>query len=187
VHRRLGRSGSMAAGLFTLSAATDTASVPVLVALMLPVGFGAGMAMPSATSLLLNSVPEGRSGTAGGVLNTSRQVGGALAIAAFGALVAAQGYGNGMKTSLMIAGALLAATMLASLRLRSAPPGSGQSLSMTPSTCAPTTGEALGGIDVGAAGLQSSTELLLHSSNERAAAEESVRLLPRCQPRQPVP
>jgi DHA2 family methylenomycin A resistance protein-like MFS transporter len=92
--------------------------VPILVALMVPVGFGAGMAMPSATSLLLNTVPEERSGTASGVLNTSRQVGGAMAIAAFGALVAGQGYDGGMASSLMIAGLLLMATMLASLRLR---------------------------------------------------------------------
>jgi MFS transporter, DHA2 family, methylenomycin A resistance protein len=111
---------AMAAGLLALSVAAATASVPVLVALMVPVGFGAGTAMPSATSLLLNSVPEERSGTASGVLNTSRQVGGAMAIAAFGALIAGQGYNGGMKTSLMIAGALLVVTMTASLRLRRA-------------------------------------------------------------------
>jgi len=110
----------MAAGLFALSAFADTASAPILVALMVPVGLGAGTAMPSATSLLLNTVPEARSGTASGVLNTSRQVGGATAIAAFGALVTGLGYDGGMEVSLVIAGALLATTMLASLRLRDA-------------------------------------------------------------------
>lgn len=109
---------TMAAGLFALGAFAATASVPILVALMVPVGFGAGTAMPSATSLLLNTVPVERSGTASGVLNTSRQVGGATAIAAFGALVAGLGYDGGMQVSLIIAGSLLVATMLASLRLR---------------------------------------------------------------------
>ncbi len=112
--------GAMAAGLFALSAVADEASIAVLVACMIPVGFGGGTAMPSATSLLLNSVPLNRSGTASGVLNTSRQVGGAMAIAAFGALVTGQGFLGGMRTSLMIAGGLLVVTMLASFWLRDA-------------------------------------------------------------------
>jgi len=40
------------------------------------------------TAVLLNSVPTQRARTASGVFNTSRQVGGALAVAAFGALLA---------------------------------------------------------------------------------------------------
>ncbi|HKK08700.1 MAG TPA: MFS transporter [Gemmatimonadota bacterium] len=111
---------SMAAGLLGLSAFAHSASVPVLVGLMAPVGFGAGMAMPPATSLLLNTVPEDRSGIASGVLNTSRQVGGALAIAAFGALIAAHGYDGGMQPSLAIAGTLLLLTAAAGARLRGA-------------------------------------------------------------------
>jgi hypothetical protein len=43
-----------------------------------------------------------------------------MAIAAFGPLVAGQGYVVGMDTSLVIAAVLLMATMLASLRLRGA-------------------------------------------------------------------
>jgi DHA2 family methylenomycin A resistance protein-like MFS transporter len=58
-----------------------------------------------------------RSGTAGGVLNMSRQVGGAIAIAAFGTLIATQGYDGGVEASLVIAGTLLVMTMLASMRL----------------------------------------------------------------------
>lgn len=110
---------AMATGLFALSAVAESASTVALIALMIPVGFGAGTAMPSATSLLLNTVPDARSGTASGVLNTSRQVGGATAIAAFGALLTGLGFEDGMQVSLAIAGALLAATTLASVRLRS--------------------------------------------------------------------
>ena len=109
---------TMAAGLFALSLVAATASIPVLILAMVPVGFGAGTAMPTATSLLLNSVPRSRFGTASGVLNTSRQVGGAMAIAAFGALVAARGFGGGMQLSCVIAATLLLATMLGSFRLK---------------------------------------------------------------------
>jgi DHA2 family methylenomycin A resistance protein-like MFS transporter len=110
----------MAVGLFGLSAQANSASVWELVAWMAPVGIGGGTAMPSATSLLLNNVPADRSGTASGVLNTSRQVGGALSIAAFGALVTALGMARGLTASFAVAGALLTLTALASLWLRRA-------------------------------------------------------------------
>ncbi len=58
-----------------------------------------------------------RSGTASGVLMTSRQVGGAIAIAAFGALLVSEGFIRGMRISLIIAAALLVITMLGSFRL----------------------------------------------------------------------
>ncbi|WP_053333294.1 MFS transporter [Haliangium ochraceum] len=109
---------SMAAGLFALSAFADTASLSALVAMMALVGIGGGTAMPSATSLLLNTAADDRSGTASGVLNTSRQVGGATAIAAFGALIAGLGYDAGMTLSVASAGALLVASALLSLGLR---------------------------------------------------------------------
>lgn len=108
----------MVAGLLGLSAFAETASVTALVLMMIPVGLGGGLAMPSATSLLLNTVPVHRSGTASGVLNTSRQVGGATAIAAFGALIAAQGYDAGAQISFGAAGGLLLITATLSATLR---------------------------------------------------------------------
>lgn len=108
---------SMAVGLFGLAIFARSASTPVLVGWMTPVGCGGGLAMPSATALLLASVPKERTGIASGVLNTSRQVGGALAIAAFGALVAAHGTVLGTRLSLAIAGTLVTFTLLAGLWL----------------------------------------------------------------------
>ena len=67
-----------------------------------------------------DSVPTECAGTASGVLNTSRQVGGAVAIAVYGALLANLGFLDGLRTSLLIAGLLLLATTLASLTLRPA-------------------------------------------------------------------
>jgi DHA2 family methylenomycin A resistance protein-like MFS transporter len=94
----------------------------LLAVLMIPVGLGGALAIPAVTALLLDSVPADRAGTAGGVLNTSRQLGGALAIAIFGALLAHQQFLDGLRISLMIAGLLLLATTLASLTLRRTPP-----------------------------------------------------------------
>jgi DHA2 family methylenomycin A resistance protein-like MFS transporter len=111
----------MAAGLLALCAAAAGAPTLVLAVLMIPVGLGGAVAIPAVTALLLDTVPAQRAGTASGVLNTSRQLGGALAIAVFGALLAHEGFLDGLRTSLLIAGLLLLATTLASLTLRSTP------------------------------------------------------------------
>jgi len=109
------------AGLLSLCAAVAGAPIALLALLMLPVGIGGALAIPTATALLLGSVPAERAGTASGVLNTCRQLGGALAIAVFGALVAHPAtFLDGLRISLLIAAALLLATTAASLRLRPA-------------------------------------------------------------------
>jgi DHA2 family methylenomycin A resistance protein-like MFS transporter len=92
-----------------------TAPVWVLSALMVLVGLAGPLVSPPITAVLLNSVPGHRAGTASGVYNTSRQLGGALAIAVFGALLAQQDtFMDGMRTSLLIATAVALATAIAS-------------------------------------------------------------------------
>ncbi|MFC9593888.1 hypothetical protein ACFTUC_29410 [Streptomyces sp. NPDC056944] len=77
------------------------------------------MAVTALTALLLESVPAERARTAGGVLNTSRQTGGALAVASFGALVAEpSGFAHGLRISLLIAAATVLLIVAAALRLR---------------------------------------------------------------------
>ena len=62
--------------------------------------------MPPTTSLVLASVAPAQAGTASAVFNTFRQVGGAVAIAVFGALIAdPAGFVAGMRTSFVVAGA----------------------------------------------------------------------------------
>jgi DHA2 family methylenomycin A resistance protein-like MFS transporter len=69
----------------------------------------------------VNSVPAERAGTASGVLNTCRQIGGALSIAFFGTLIAQrESFLSGLRISPVIAAVLLLATASASLLL---PPG----------------------------------------------------------------
>ena len=97
----------MAAGLTMLAAATSTAAPVTVAVLMLLVGLAGPLVMPPVTAVLLNSVPDALAGTASGVFNTSRQLGGALAIAVFGALLAQpSGVTNGVRLSLVIAAAV---------------------------------------------------------------------------------
>jgi sugar phosphate permease len=78
--------------------------------------------MPPMTAVLLNSIPGHRTGTASGIFNTSRQVGGALAVAVFGALLASQaGFVTGMRVSLLIAAAVALAAAAVSTRLTARP------------------------------------------------------------------
>ncbi|MFJ9738610.1 MFS transporter [Streptomyces sp. NPDC101166] len=112
----------MATGLVVLSLAPQTAPTWLVVVLMIPVGAGGSLAVPALTSLLLDRVPAERAGTASGVLNASRQVGGALAVAVFGALVSHHAtFFHGLRTSLLIAAALVLATAATSPLLKATP------------------------------------------------------------------
>ena len=110
----------IALGLVTIClGVASQVSVVLLALLTIPVGFGSALAIPTITALLVGSVPAERAGTASGVLNTCRQLGGALAVAVFGALVAhRETFVQGMQVSLVIAVVLLLTTTAASLRLR---------------------------------------------------------------------
>jgi EmrB/QacA subfamily drug resistance transporter len=109
---------SMTVGLGALAFLPPTTPLWMLSALMVLVGLGGPLTMPPMTAVLLDHVPAHRTGTASGVFNTSRQLGGALAAAVFGALLAnATNFADGLRTSLLLAALVLATTTLASLRL----------------------------------------------------------------------
>jgi MFS transporter, DHA2 family, methylenomycin A resistance protein len=109
----------MGTGLAVLAALPTSIPVWLLAVAMIPVGITGPVAMPPTTARLLEGVPADRAGIAGGVFNASRQVGGALAVAIFGALLAQRAQAiAGLRESLAIAAvaALLAAA--ANLLLR---------------------------------------------------------------------
>ncbi len=113
---------SMTAGLVVISLLPGSTPVAVLAAAMMLVGLAGPLVMPPVISLLLHAVPGRQAGVASGVLNTSRQVGGALAIAVFGALLADRTtFLHGLRVSLLIAAAVAAATAILSLILSRAP------------------------------------------------------------------
>lgn len=81
----------MTAGLAVLAIMPASTPLWVLSALMMLVGVGGPLVMPPITAVLLNSVPAHQTGRASGVFNTSRQIGGALAVAVFGTFLATPG------------------------------------------------------------------------------------------------
>ncbi|MET8360820.1 MFS transporter [Micromonospora sp. NPDC005171] len=109
----------MALGLIILGLLPVTTPVVVLSALMILVGLSGPLTMPPTTAVLLNRVQGHSAGIASGVFNTSRQVGGALAIAVFGSLLASSsGFMHGLKVSLIIAAGVAVTAAVAALNLR---------------------------------------------------------------------
>jgi EmrB/QacA subfamily drug resistance transporter len=108
----------MTAGLVILAVVPSSAPVWALAGLMVLVGLAGPLVMPPLTAVLLNSVPAHRAGVASGVFNTSRQIGGALAVAVFGALLANRAtFLHGVRASLLIAAVVALGAAAASLLL----------------------------------------------------------------------
>jgi sugar phosphate permease len=110
---------SMAVGLAGVALLPVAAPVRLIAALMVLVGLGGPFVAPPITAVLLSSVPATLAGTASGVFNTSRQIGGALAVAVFGAFLAqSTHFMTGLRISLFLAAGICLATALLGLRLR---------------------------------------------------------------------
>jgi EmrB/QacA subfamily drug resistance transporter len=113
--------GLMTVGLAVLAYLPVSTPVWTLAALMSLVGIGAPLAMITITGVLLSSVAAHQAGTASGLFNSSRQVGGASAIAVFGSLLAANdNFMDGLFLSLLLAAAVTLTTAAVSLLLRPA-------------------------------------------------------------------
>ena len=108
----------MAAGLALIGVLSASAPLWLLAGLMVLAGLGGPTVSPPSTAVLLDAVPHEQAGVASGVFNTSRQVGGALAVAVFGGLLAHPGtFVRGVHTSLLIAAAVLALTTVLAIFL----------------------------------------------------------------------
>ncbi len=111
----------MFAGLARLSALSTTTPVWIVALLMVPVGVGGSFTVPPLTAVILNQVAAERAGTASGVLNTARQLGGSLGVAVFGAVVASQAsFASGARIDLRVTALLLLVAGAFVLRLRRA-------------------------------------------------------------------
>jgi len=108
----------LALAMFGLLWIDEGTSRPVIAAMLIPVGLGLGFFVPSLTAMLLNDVAADRAGMAAGILNSFRQMGGALAVAVFGALVADRSeFMVGLRVALCVAALMLIATTAAALML----------------------------------------------------------------------
>ena len=109
----------MVLGLSALLATVHLRSVVLVALCVIPIGAGGSLAMPAVTGVVLDGVDPGLAGTASAVFNTFRQVGGAVAIAVFGSLIAGSPtFLPGMRASLAVAASLLLGTALLSLQVR---------------------------------------------------------------------
>ncbi|GAB2696976.1 MFS transporter [Kitasatospora kifunensis] len=107
-----------AVDLLALLTVGQHTSTPVVLALLVPLGIGGGLAVPPLTSAMLEAVDAERAGLASGILNSARQIGGAIGVAVFGALAAGgSGFIAGMHTSLLVAGLALLLAAAAVLAL----------------------------------------------------------------------
>jgi MFS transporter, DHA2 family, methylenomycin A resistance protein len=110
---------SMAAGLVALAAMPVTAPAWLISLLMIFVGVGGAFTVPPIASLILDSARGPMAGTASGVLNTFRQMGGSLGVAVFGAIADASArFETGLRISFTGTALLLAVATLATLTLR---------------------------------------------------------------------
>ncbi len=117
---------SMAVGLAALAAVSPATPVAAMSWMMTLVGLAGPLVAPPIATVLLASVPRALAGTASGVYNTSRQIGGTLAVAGFGALLnRAASFESGMRVSLLVAAFVALATAAASLRLQAPRPRNG--------------------------------------------------------------
>ena len=109
---------AMTVGLGVFALLPATTPLLALSLVMVLVGLGGPLTMPPVTAVLLNHVPAETTCVASGVFNTSRQLGGALSVAVFGALLAnSASFMDGLREGLLLAAALLLITTLASTRL----------------------------------------------------------------------
>jgi DHA2 family methylenomycin A resistance protein-like MFS transporter len=110
---------SMVVGLLALLFTAPLESAVITALCVIPIGAGGSLAMPSVTGVVLEGVPADQAGTASAVFNTFRQIGGAVAIAVFGALIAnPDNFLTGMRISLATAAILLTLAALNSTRIR---------------------------------------------------------------------
>jgi MFS transporter, DHA2 family, methylenomycin A resistance protein len=99
------------AGVLGLLVLRPDSPLVVQVAVLVPFGIGAGLVVPALTATLLDAVAADRAGLAAGILNTGRQLGGALGTAVFGVL-AGRGVVDGLHLGALAGGAALLATMI---------------------------------------------------------------------------
>lgn len=110
----------MALGLAGLWLLPGDAPVLVVAVAMVPVGVGGSFTVPPIIALVMDHVPAERAGTASGVINTARQVGGSLGVAIYGALLAGNDFMTGLRLGLGTTAVVLLILTAASLRLRQA-------------------------------------------------------------------
>ena len=111
----------MAAGFVAFSFVDAETPIAVILALLVPIGVGGGLAIPPLTVAMLESVPQRQAGLASGSFNAARQFGGGLGVAVFGAMIATD-FVASMQASMLLAGAGILVTLALSAAWVHPPP-----------------------------------------------------------------
>jgi DHA2 family methylenomycin A resistance protein-like MFS transporter len=93
------------AGFVGLIAAGRGTSYWILIPPLVAAGFGMAFTMPAATAAVIEAAPADRAGIAAGVLNASRQAGGAIGVALLGTLLAGGGFISGLHAAMAVSAA----------------------------------------------------------------------------------
>jgi MFS transporter, DHA2 family, methylenomycin A resistance protein len=105
-----------AAGFAGLMLAGSSTSYLVLVVPLIAAGFGMAFTMPAATAAIIEAAPAERAGIASGVLNASRQAGGAIGVALLGTLIAGRSFVPGLHGAMAVsAGSFLLGAVVAAI------------------------------------------------------------------------
>ncbi|MEN8584146.1 DHA2 family efflux MFS transporter permease subunit [Burkholderia sp. RS01] len=112
----------MAVGLAGLWLLPDDVPTLLVALTMIPVGIGGSFTVPPIIALVMDHVPADTAGTASGVINTARQVGGSLGVAIYGALLTGHGFMDGLRIGLGATAVILLILVATSVRLRDAKP-----------------------------------------------------------------
>ena len=105
----------MAAGFAAFSFVGADTPIAVILALLVPIGVGGGLAIPPLTTAMLESVTQRQAGLASGSFNAARQFGGGLGVAVFGAMIATD-FVASMQASMLVAAAGIVVTLALSAR-----------------------------------------------------------------------
>jgi len=103
----IGASGYAALGWFGIA---DQASFMQMLPGLALIPAGMGLAVPAMTTSILSAVEHRQAGTASAILNTARQVGGAMGVAIFGALVAGNDHArilSGIQAAMAVSSTML--------------------------------------------------------------------------------
>ena len=108
----LAAAGFLSLGLIEVSSSYLAVTVPLLA-----IGVGVALAVPSINTALLAHADPRSVGIASGVLNTARQIGGALGVGVFGSLVAgtADHLVSGLHAAVVLAAAVMAAGVVVAI------------------------------------------------------------------------
>lgn len=105
----------LAGGLLGFLAVGHAAPTALIEALLVPIGVGLGLTIPPLTTAFMDDIRAEQAGVGAGVLNSSRQLGSALGVAVFGALLSTN-FVSGLHASVLLGAGTVFGTAFLTLR-----------------------------------------------------------------------